>query len=109
MSRSFVRAWATVATIIAMVCFAFVQPMPDHLSSGSSDNGAQVSFETSSHEHLDTTAPFVDSVVTGKTFTPYMTIGGLPVFHNGGADSAVQTLRLEHLSPPALEPPIRPG
>lgn len=109
MSRSFVRAWATVATIMAMVCFAFVQPMPEHSARHSGENPGFVEVSTPETGNLSESPPFVDSVVTGKTFTPLMTISGSPELEHGapqGHRPAEPPLGWCSLPP---DPLIRPG
>lgn len=112
MSRSFVRAWATVATIMAMVCLAFVQPMPEHVStvsSGLTDQRAVPTIGTHDDGQVTAVPPFVDSISTGKTFTPYATIAARPVLFSGtGRKVAAQAVGDPLRSPP-LEPPTRPG
>lgn len=113
MSRSFVRAWATVATIMAMVCLAFVQPMPEH-SSSSAPKSAKVAspapgIKQAPSAQLSTTAPFVDSITTGKTFTPYVALAGSMLALDGASRPADLLASLEELRSSPQEPPTRPG
>jgi hypothetical protein len=105
MSRSFVRAWATVATIMAMACFSFVLPAP----------AAHVTLEAKAHaptpndDQISATLSFVDSPFSGKIFSPYLTISSLPLFSTGTSQRYALARANEALSPPSLEPLIRPG
>jgi hypothetical protein len=108
MSRSFVRAWATVATIMAMVCFAFVQPMPEHGGRGVG-GGSATEFSVPWDGNVSETPPLVDSVLTGKTFTPYLTISASPQLHHGAPREYQQAEDLLHLPTMPPEPLIRPG
>lgn len=109
MSRSFVRAWATVATIIAMVCFAFIQPMPEHGARTSTKNAGFAEFSVPDTGNVSESAPFVDSVLTGKTFTPYLTISVSPVLHDGAPRGFRQAEALLDVRSPPPDPLIRPG
>ena len=109
MSRSFVRAWATVATIMAMVCFAFVQPMPEHVSAISGSGTAVPALERASDGQIGATAPFVDSIMTGKTFTPYVTLPGWQLLQDRASSPVRVVAVIDSLRSPPLEPPTRPG
>lgn len=109
MSRSFVRAWATVATIMAMVCFAFVQPMPEHSTRAAGENPGFAEFSVPDTGNVSETPPFVDSVLSGKTFTPYVTISASPELHMGAPRSFQQGETLLDLRSPPPDPLIRPG
>jgi hypothetical protein len=114
MSRSFVRAWATVATIMALVCFAFVQPMPEHTATphvhqqadGRTGHDATVK---AASDQLMTSPPFVDSVLTGKTFTPYLVLAGPSLRPSSDRPESVPILALARIRSSSDEPPIRPG
>lgn len=114
-SRSFVRAWATVATIMALACFAFVQPMPEQVGGGSGSDTAATkrsaapTFENGPADQLSPAAPFVDSIMSGKTFTPYLTIDSRPPLHHGGSRLLAQVHATSDVRGATLEPPTRPG
>ena len=107
MNRSFVRDWATVATLLAMVCFAFIQPMPV-------DTGFEVASDSTmawvpAGGHLDESPPLIDSILSGKTFSPIVAMSAPPWFApddpRGFRPSAIR----ESLPNPPVEPLIRPG
>ena len=112
MSRSFVRAWATVATIMAMVCLAFVQPMPEH-SSGTAKTAniapRAPGIKAMPSAQLSTTPPFVDSITTGKTFTPYVALAASTLAMDGASRPADLLASFEELRSSPQEPPTRPG
>jgi hypothetical protein len=111
MSRSFVRAWATVATIMALVCFAFVQPMPEHTATPRVHQQADARDTTVklAGDHLMTSPPFVDSVLTGKTFTPYLVLTRPPILPGADRRETVPSLTLARVRSSIGEPPTRPG
>lgn len=109
MSRSFVRAWATVATIIALACFAFVEPMPEHSGTDRMHTSAAPGLQTSASDQIGPAVPFVDSIMGGKTFTPYLTIDPRPPLHHGGSRILAQGWVPPDVRGPTLEPPTRPG
>jgi hypothetical protein len=112
MSRSFVRAWATVAPIMALVCFAFVQPMPEHTATPSVHQHAKQKADqvvVSGDQQVMAAPPFVDSVLTGKTFTPYLVLARPMLMPGTDTPESVPALTLAHLRSTAVEPPIRPG
>ena len=111
MSRSFVRAWATVATIMALVCFAFVQPMPEHTATPRVHQQADKAADpvTVSGDQLMTSPAFVDSVLTGKTFTPYLVLARPSLMPGIDSPESVPTLTLAQLRSTSVEPPTRPG
>ena len=109
MSRSFVRAWATVATIMAMVCFAFVQPMPEHDGRTGDDAPGFAEISVPHTGNVSESPPFVDSVLTGKTFSPLMTVTVSLELRNGAPRDFRPALRLPDLRSPPLDPLIRPG
>jgi len=111
MSRSFVRAWATVATIMALVCFAFVQPMPEHTATPrvhqqADDGGPHVEAAV---DQIMSSVPFIDSLLTGKTFTPYLVMARPALLPGTGVPESLPALALARLRPTSVEPPIRPG
>jgi len=110
-SRSFVRAWATVATIMALACFAFVQPMPEQVGSDTvaTQRSAAPTLENGPGDQLSPAAPFVDSIMSGKTFTPYLTIDSRPPLHHGGSRLLAQVHATSDVRGATLEPPTRPG
>jgi hypothetical protein len=97
-----------VATIMALACFAFVEPMPEHVER---DHAAQASpsFQTGSNDQISPAVPFVDSIMSGKTFTPYLTIESRPPLHHGGSRFLAQVHVNRDVRGPTLEPPTRPG
>lgn len=111
MSRSFVRAWATVATIMALVCFAFVQPMPEHTAT------PRVQHQADGHDaavkiagdQLMASPPFVDSVLTGKTFTPYLVLAGPGLLPSTDRPESVPIVALADVRSSSVEPPTPPG
>jgi hypothetical protein len=112
MSRSFVKTWATVATIMALACFSFVLPLPEHplvTVHQSAAPGANGITSANGTDALNVTPPFVESVLTGKVFSPYLTISSLPLFWNGVSQPFAQAPQLQALRSPSFEPPIRPG
>jgi hypothetical protein len=110
MSRSFVRAWATVATIMALVCFAFVQPMPEHTGTPrvhqQADKAAQVEI---AGDQIMASVPFIDSVLTGKTFTPYLVLARPAIAPESDRPESVPAITLARIRSTSVEPPIRPG
>ena len=112
MSRSFVRAWATVATIMAMVCFAFVQPMPEHVATAqktSAHTADGATLRAPASDQLSATAPFVDSIITGKTFTPLLVISPLVLLRDAASRRFARPPQRDALRSPPHEPLIRPG
>ena len=110
MSRSFVRAWATVATVMALVCFAFVQPMPEHTGTPRVHQQADKADRVvASGDQLMASPPFVDSVLTGKTFTPYLVLARPSLMPGTDTPESVPALALAHVRSTSVEPPIRPG
>jgi hypothetical protein len=95
---------------MALACFAFVQPMPEHV--GSEDLAAErfaASFQSGADDQVSPAAPFVDSIMSGKTFTPYLTIDSRPPLHHGGSRLLAQVHANSDVRAPSLEPPTRPG
>lgn len=111
MSRSFVRAWATVATIMALVCFAFVQPMPEHTATPHVHQHADRHDSTMkvASAQLMASPPFVDSVLTGKTFTPYLVITGPSLLPSSDRPESMPIVALARIRSSSVEPPTRPG
>ena len=109
MSRSFVRAWATVATIMAMVSFAFIQPMPDSGPAGRGQAHEFAELFGSDPGNLSEAPPFVDSILTGKTFTPYVTVDAAPKLFQGAPRAFRTAEALLGFPRPPPEPLIRPG
>lgn len=111
MSRSFVRAWATVATLMALVCFAFIQPMPEHTATPKvhqQTSGTKAVAKAPS-ALLMVSPPLVDTVMTGKTFSPYLVVSGPPLVVGADGRRVIAAVELADVSPPPIEPPIRPG
>jgi hypothetical protein len=116
MSRSFVRAWATVATLMAVVCFAFVQPMPEHVAAPDVHQQAHDrtaadpdGIGTATGNYLMTSPPFIDTVLSGKTFTPYLVLSRAPLRPGTDGLAVAPQLALGDARTPPFEPPIRPG
>lgn len=111
MSRSFVRAWATVATIMALVCFAFVQPMPEHTETPSVHQKADKAAQSVpvAGGQIMASPPLIDSVLTGKIFTPYLVLAGPALRPGNDTPESVPTLALAQIRSTSVEPPIRPG
>jgi hypothetical protein len=111
MSRSFVRAWATVATLMALVCFAFVQPMPEHTATPRVHQQAAGTEDLAQapSAHLMVSPPFVDTVMTGKTFTPYLVVSSPPLLVGADGLGVPIAVALADVSAPPIEPPTRPG
>jgi hypothetical protein len=108
-SRSFVRAWATVATIMALACFAFVEPMPEHVERDRVAAQQSAGIQAESTDQISPAVPFVDSIMSGKTFTPYLTIESRPPLQHGGSRFLAQVHLNRDVRGPTLEPPTRPG
>lgn len=106
MSRTFVRTWATVVTLMALASFAFVQPMPD---SGLRLAAGQLEAGVSEGAQINEAPPFVESVLSGKTFTPFVTVSGMAIPSIGGRQWAVQTAFALDMPEPPPDPLIRPG
>lgn len=99
-----------MATIMALVCFAFVQPMPEHDTRGvGHEQSVAAEFSVPWDGNVSESPPFVDSILTGKTFTPYMTIDASPQIHHGAPREFLQSEALLHLPSTPPEPLIRPG
>ncbi len=64
--RSFVKSWATVATLLALVTFAFVEPMPE----APARIHAARTVGAISADAISAEGPLVDTLASGKTFTP---------------------------------------
>ena len=109
MSRSFVKAWATVATIMAMVCFAFIQPMPEMNRVTTSHNSEFSALSVPATGSLSETPLFVDTFFSGKTFTPYVTVAVAPTIQLGAPRSYRHMEALAWPVPPPRDPLIRPG
>ncbi len=111
MSRSFVKAWATVATIIALTCFAFVEPMPEGTSSARAPAAAKAAAVTGSTagDQLSPAVPFVDSLVTGKPLTPLLTVERQVLSHHADGRLLAQARGPTAPAQTAPEPPTRPG
>jgi hypothetical protein len=112
MSRSFVRAWATVATIMALVCFAFVQPMPEHTGTPrvhQQSDKATSQTATVSGDQIMASVPFIDSILTGKTFTPYLVLARPALMPGNDCPESLPALALARIRSTSVEPPIRPG
>jgi hypothetical protein len=108
MSRSFIRTWATVVTIMALACFVFVQPMPEYVVGG--QNASEFAANPAAGlGQLTETPPFVDTVFSGKTFSPFATLPAAPVLHIGASRPAPQAFSDLRIPNPPPNPLIRPG
>ncbi|HZR83933.1 MAG TPA: hypothetical protein VFD92_22750 [Candidatus Binatia bacterium] len=58
---------------------------------------------------MSQTAPFVDSITTGKTFTPYVTLPGWTLLQDPASRRLASVATLDSLRSPPNEPPTRPG
>lgn len=95
---------------MAMVCLAFVQPMPEHVSNPVVGSIAALpSFEGPPGGEISATPPFVDSITTGKTFTPYVALPGWQLVEDRASRQVSVVATLDALRSPPLEPPTRPG
>ncbi len=94
---------------MAMVCFAFVQPMPENSSRAGSENPGFAELSVPDTGNFSESPPFVDSVLTGKTFTPLMTMAASPELHTGVPRGFRQAAWLLDLRSPPPDPLIRPG
>lgn len=94
---------------MAMVCFAFVQPMPEHDAHTGGDAPGFAELSVPDTGNVSESPPFVDSVLTGKTFSPLMTVNVSLELHNGAPRDFRPALRLPDLRSPPPDPLIRPG
>jgi hypothetical protein len=94
---------------MALVCFAFVQPMPDHPSMSQAKDRASLERSSPGPGQVTETPPFVDTVSSGKTFTPYLDISSAPLLHHGGPQTFRQLEPVMHMPTAPPEPLIRPG
>ncbi|HAC79700.1 MAG TPA: hypothetical protein DCG06_05345 [Deltaproteobacteria bacterium] len=118
MSRSFVRSWATVVTIMALACFAFVQPMPEGPAGGgfAGNSGSELSKESSGEtgslragSHLNEAPPLLDTAFSSKTFSSVAILPVMIASHIGGTGSNTQAFAAAKIPTRAPEPLIRPG
>jgi hypothetical protein len=114
MSRSFVRSWATVVTIMALACFAFVQPMPEGPTGGfvgsrtsAADIGANAGLSVMLH--LNEAPPLLDTAFSSKTFSPVAILPVIVASHLGGSRPNAQAFPGAKIPTRAPEPLIRPG
>lgn len=95
---------------MAMVCLAFVQPMPEHVSNPVTGSiAAAPSFEGPPGGEISSTAPFVDSIMTGKTFTPYVALPGWQLLADRASSRVTVVATIDALRSPPQDPPTRPG
>lgn len=95
-------------TIMALACFVFVQPMPDYVVGG--QNASEFAANPAAGlGQLTETPPFVDTVFSGKTFSPLATLPATPILHIGGSRPATQGFPELRVPNPPLDPLIRPG
>lgn len=94
---------------MAMVCFAFVQPMPEHTarSAGETPGFAELSIPDTGN--VSESPPFVDTAHTGKTFSPLLTMSSSPELYVGAPRGFQQAVALLDLRSPPPDPLIRPG
>ena len=106
MSRSFVRSWATVVTIMALGCFAFVQPMPKGLLGAEGLGSWGVSAAV---EHLTEAPPLVDLVLASKTFSPIAILPAPSEAYVAGNSPAPQPALVAKIPLRVPDPLNRPG
>ena len=94
---------------MAMVCFAFVQPMPEHSSRNAGEVPGFTEFSAPDTGNVSESPPFVDSALTGKTFTPLMTIAGSPQLRHGSSQEFRNAEAQVDWRNPPPDPLIRPG
>jgi hypothetical protein len=101
---------------MAVVCFAFVQPMPDHVATPDVQQHAQQHSDTDrdvvltvAGDYLMASPPFIDTVLNGKTFTPYLVLSGAPLRPSTDGHAIAPHLALGDVRSSPFEPPIRPG
>lgn len=94
---------------MAMVCFAFVQPMPEHSSRTAGEAPGFAELSVPDTGNLSESPPFVDSVLTGKTFSPLLTMSASPELHVGAPRGFQHAETLLGLRSPPPDPLIRPG
>ena len=82
---------------------------PEHASRGIGHEQAAMEFSVPWDGNVSETPPFVDSILTGKTFTPYLTIDASPQIHHGAPREYQPTEALLRLPTMPPEPLIRPG
>ena len=110
MSRSFVKSWATVVTIMALACFAFVQPMPESprgvvlASDAGSPNAAP-----GAAVHLNEAPPLLDTAFSSKTFSSVAILPVMLATYLGGSRPNAQAFTDGKIPIRAPEPLIRPG
>jgi hypothetical protein len=93
---------------MALVCFAFVQPMPEYSPLGH-ERVDRPAVAVSPVDQLAATPPFVDSVLTGKTFTPYLVVPSLALLPERAGRPLAAVQQLQDLRSLPTEPLIRPG
>lgn len=98
-----------MATIIAMVCFAFVQPMPEHTTRESGEVLGFAELLAPDNGNVSESPPFVDTAHTGKTFSPLIKMSSAPEWHIGAPRGFQQAATLPDLRNPPPDPLIRPG
>jgi hypothetical protein len=94
---------------MALACFAFVEPMPEHVQRDRVAAQQSPGFHAESSDQISPAVPFVDSIMSGKTFTPYLTIESRPPLHHGGSRLLAQVHPNRDVRGLSLEPPTRPG
>ena len=109
MSRSFVRSWATVVTIMALACFAFVQPMPEDLTGGVIGEASGLSEDGHWGVHLNEAPPLLDTVFTSKTFSPVAILPSILATYLADRRPGAQAFTGAKIPTRAPEPLIRPG
>ncbi len=98
-----------MATIIAMVCFAFIQPMPEDGRRITAEEHVFAEFSVPEDGNLCETPPLVDSILSDKTFTPYVTLSASPEIHIGVSREVRSAMARLDLPNPPPDPLIRPG
>ena len=110
MSRSFVKSWATVVTIMALACFAFVQPMPENPRGAiMPGNSAATEAASGSAAHLSEAPPLLDTAFSSKTFSSVAIMPMILTTYIGGSRPNAQAFMGAKIPIRAPEPLIRPG
>ncbi|MDG2304761.1 MAG: hypothetical protein P8R42_08915 [Candidatus Binatia bacterium] len=83
--------------------------MPEHSARTAAENPGFAELNVPYTGNVSESPPFVDSALTGKTFTPYTTISASPRLHIGAPRGFRQPEGLLGLRNPPPDPLIRPG
>ena len=105
------RNWLSSSSLkVVWMTPAFVQPMPEHTATPRVHQHAdgQDSVKVAG-DQLMGSVPFVDSVLTGKTFTPYLVLTRPGLLPSSDRPEAVPIAALARIRSSSVEPPTRPG